>query len=133
MVLIVLTLSGVSSASALSAGDDSAPDASEKSSGSKGLRGVVKDGLRKGEADGALPEQKDDSGCDGGGRLGFSGDAKPPVTCELMGGCGTSRLQLLTALTLLLAELIEGRGDVGRTLGLPLKVHGTFVCASVHG
>lgn len=39
-------VSGVSSASALSAGEDSAPDASEKSSGSKGLRGVVKDGFR---------------------------------------------------------------------------------------
>jgi hypothetical protein len=38
--------SGVSSASALSAGDDSAPDVSENSSESKALRGVVKEGLR---------------------------------------------------------------------------------------
>lgn len=42
--------SGVSSASALSAGDDSAPDVSEKRSGSKALRGVVKEGLRNGGA-----------------------------------------------------------------------------------
>jgi hypothetical protein len=36
----------VSSRSALSAGDDSAPDASENRSGSNGFRGVVNDGLR---------------------------------------------------------------------------------------
>jgi hypothetical protein len=40
----------VSSASALSAGDDSAPDVSERRSGSKALRGVVKEGLRNGGA-----------------------------------------------------------------------------------
>lgn len=40
----------MSSASALSAGDDSIPEASENSSGSKGFRGVVKEGLRKGVA-----------------------------------------------------------------------------------
>lgn len=40
----------MSSASALSAGDESAPDVSENRSGSKALRGVVKDGLRNGEA-----------------------------------------------------------------------------------
>jgi len=42
--------SGVSSASALSAGEDSAPETSEKRSWSKGLRGVVKDGFRNGGA-----------------------------------------------------------------------------------
>ena len=46
----VLGSSGVSSASALSAGDDSAPDVSENKSGSKALRGVVKEGLRNGAA-----------------------------------------------------------------------------------
>ncbi len=40
----------MSSASALSAGDDSAPDTSEKRSWSKGFRGVVNEGLRKGGA-----------------------------------------------------------------------------------
>lgn len=40
----------MSSASALSAGDDSAPDVSEKRSRSKALRGVVKEGLRNGGA-----------------------------------------------------------------------------------
>lgn len=39
--------SGVSSASALSAGEDSTPDISERRSWSKGFRGVVNDGLRK--------------------------------------------------------------------------------------
>lgn len=44
-------VSGVSSPSALSAGDDSAPEASEKRSRwSKGFLGVVKEGLRKGGA-----------------------------------------------------------------------------------
>ena len=37
----------MSSASALSAGEDSAPDTSEKRSWSKGFRGVVNEGLRK--------------------------------------------------------------------------------------
>ena len=36
----------MSSASALSAGDDSAPDTSENRSWSNGFRGVVKEGLR---------------------------------------------------------------------------------------
>lgn len=36
----------MSSASAFSAGDDSAPETSEKSSWSNGFRGVVKEGLR---------------------------------------------------------------------------------------
>jgi hypothetical protein len=46
----VLIVSGVSSVSALSAGDDSAPEVSENSSGSNGFRGVVKEGLRNGVA-----------------------------------------------------------------------------------
>ena len=50
IVWLLLGLSGVSSASALSAGDDSAPETSENSSWSNGFRGVVKDGLRKGGA-----------------------------------------------------------------------------------
>jgi hypothetical protein len=45
--------SGVSSASALSAGEDSAPDTSENISWSKGLRGVVNEGFRNGGAAGA--------------------------------------------------------------------------------
>lgn len=92
--MIVLTPSGVSSASALSAGDDSAPDASEKSSGSKGLRGVVKDGLRNGEAVGAVLAEKEESLCDGRARLVFSGDAKPPDKCELV-----TKLWVFTAST----------------------------------
>ena len=36
----------MSSASPTSPGEDSIPDCSEKSSGSKGFRGVVKEGLR---------------------------------------------------------------------------------------
>lgn len=48
--MLGLIVSGVSSASALSAGDDSAPEASENKSGSKGFRGVVKEGLRNGVA-----------------------------------------------------------------------------------
>jgi hypothetical protein len=48
--VLVLTISGVSSVSALSAGDDSAPEVSENNSGSKGFRGVVKEGLRNGVA-----------------------------------------------------------------------------------
>lgn len=43
-------VSGVSSVSALSAGDDSAPDVSENMSTSKALRGVVKEGFRNGVA-----------------------------------------------------------------------------------
>lgn len=68
--------SGVSSVSALSAGEDSAPEASEKRSTSKGLRGVVKDGLRKGVAvlEGVAEKKAD---CEGGG--GLEGDSKPPV------------------------------------------------------
>jgi len=50
MVVLAFCASGVSSASALSAGEDSAPDASEKRSGSNGFRGVVKEGLRNGVA-----------------------------------------------------------------------------------
>ena len=48
IALEVLGRSGVSSASALSAGDDSAPEVSENTSGSKAFRGVVNEGLRKG-------------------------------------------------------------------------------------
>lgn len=48
--VLVLIVSGVSSVSALSAGDDSAPEVSENKSGSKGFRGVVKEGLRNGVA-----------------------------------------------------------------------------------
>lgn len=43
---ICLGGSGVSSASAVSPGEESIPDVSEKSSWSKALRGVVKEGLR---------------------------------------------------------------------------------------
>jgi hypothetical protein len=46
IAVLILYISGVSSASALSAGDDSAPDASENKSGSNDFRGVVNDGLR---------------------------------------------------------------------------------------
>jgi hypothetical protein len=46
MAVLILCISGVSSRSAVSAGDDSAPDASENRSGSNGFRGVVNDGLR---------------------------------------------------------------------------------------
>lgn len=42
--------SGVSLKSVFPPGDVSAPETSEKSSGSKGFRGVVKDGLRNGVA-----------------------------------------------------------------------------------
>ena len=42
--------SGVSSASALSAGDDSAPETSENKSWSNGFRGVVNEGFRNGGA-----------------------------------------------------------------------------------
>jgi hypothetical protein len=48
--LLVFSKSGVSSPSALSAGDDSVPDTSENRSWSKDLRGVLKEGLRKGGA-----------------------------------------------------------------------------------
>ena len=49
----------MSSASALSPGEDSAPETSENRSLSNGFRGVVKDGLRKAGADvdeGAMKE-----------------------------------------------------------------------------
>ena len=68
--------SGVSSVSALSAGGDSAPEASEKRSTSKGLRGVVKDGLRKGVAvlEGVAEKKADCEEVVGG----LEGDSKPP-------------------------------------------------------
>lgn len=67
----------MSSASALSAGEDSAPEVSEKRSLSNGLRGVVKEGFRKGVAD-AVPEAKLLDVCvfDLGGGA-FDGVAKP--------------------------------------------------------
>jgi len=61
MVELVLGFSGVSSASALSAGDDSAPEVSEKRSASNGRRGVVKEGLRKAGAGVAAEPNADDS------------------------------------------------------------------------
>lgn len=75
----------MSSASALSAGDDSAPDASEKMSGSKGFRGVVKEGLRKGVACGALLGEfmlKRERPA-GVAVLGFEGDPKVPAVAQL--------------------------------------------------
>jgi len=62
LVLVVRGKSGVSSPSALSAGEESTPDASEKGSGSKGLRGVVNEGFRKGGAGLEEAVMKDDSG-----------------------------------------------------------------------
>jgi hypothetical protein len=49
-VIFLCAISGVSSASALSAGDDSAPEVSENRSASNGLRGVVNEGFRNGAA-----------------------------------------------------------------------------------
>ena len=70
MAFVFLGSSGVSSASALSAGDDSAPDVSEKRSGSKAFRGVVKDGLRNWGAGVDDDAMKEPFGC---------GDSNPPV------------------------------------------------------
>jgi hypothetical protein len=66
--------SGVSSASALSAGEDSAPETSEKRLSSKGLRGVVNEGLRKGGAAVEDEEVKECRGC----------ESKPPVVVSLV-------------------------------------------------
>lgn len=63
----------MSSASTLSAGEDSAPDASEKSSWSKGFRGVLKEGLRNGAAVVDDAPMKELTG------LGDSNPPNPPV------------------------------------------------------
>lgn len=67
---MLLGSSGVSK-SALSAGDDSAPETSEKRSGSKVLRGVVKDGLRNGDPGVIDDAMNEFAGCD---------DSNPPKT-----------------------------------------------------
>jgi hypothetical protein len=69
-------VSGVST-SALSAGDDSAPEASEKRSASNGLRGVVKDGLRNGAAVAAEAPPNLELEFKGV-FVSFTGDSKPP-------------------------------------------------------
>lgn len=67
--------SGVSSVSPLSAGEDSAPEVSEKRSASKGFRGVVKEGLRKGVALAGVAENENWFGL----LRGFEGESKPPI------------------------------------------------------
>ena len=44
--MFILDISGVSTSASTPPGVDSAPDASENRSGSKGFRGVVNDGFR---------------------------------------------------------------------------------------
>jgi hypothetical protein len=78
---MVFEVSGVSSASALSAGEDSAPDASEKRSGSKGLRGVVNDGLRNSGAL-LLFAVANIEGVDGIGCAALAGDWNPSVEMQ---------------------------------------------------
>jgi hypothetical protein len=63
IVIVFLGSSGVSSASAFSAGDDSAPEVSEKRSGSKAFRGVVNEGFRNGGAGVDDVEIKELFGC----------------------------------------------------------------------
>jgi hypothetical protein len=114
--------SGVSSASALSAGDDSAPDTSEKSSWSKGFRGVVKDGLRNcgaGADDAAMKE------------LEVWLDSNPSALNVSLSPLGILPWILKhTLLAMLWLELGKGRLGIGRALSLPFPVHGTFMRAS---
>lgn len=100
-------MSGVSSASALSAGDDSAPEVSEKSSESKALRGVVKEGLRKAGA-GVDAEAKLDvcvfdeaGGFDGVAKLKLA--KKKLITLKSKHKDSTQYRAILTLLSLLLS------------------------------
>ncbi len=112
--------SGVSSASALSAGEDSAPETSDKNSWSNDFRGVVKEGLRNcgaGVDDAAVKE------------LFGGGDSKPP-------GQGISTLssiciQLLKlTVSLIWLELRKWRLGISWAFSLPFPVHRTFSCTS---
>lgn len=76
IVVCVLIVSGVSSASAFSAGDDSAPEVSENRSGSNDFRGVMKEGLRNGAAVFAVDVKSE--AVSGRGSIGFAGESKPP-------------------------------------------------------
>ena len=106
--MVVLALG----ASALSAGEDSAPDASEKRSGSNGLRGVVKEGLRNG---GAGVEDWFMKELDGFGDSKFAGIHVSWLLVNISGE--------LTVVSLLWFKLRKWSVRICWTFGLPFPIH----------
>jgi hypothetical protein len=119
--VLILFNSGVSSKSAVSAGDDSAPDASEKMFGSNGFRGVVNNGLRNWGEGVELVFVKELVGLLEEPKLKFA------VCCQVYVSNIHGVVQLTFTVGLRL-ELGKRRVWISRSVGrLPFPIHRTFM------